>query len=114
MKNINLTSRAKNKKDIFISDYWLGGFTDGDASFSISTSGPRLKFENHEKELELFQSIKEFLNHGNLIILSARKNKTNSNTMVILEINNIHILNNLIISLYNKNDSNFRVLRFTK
>ena len=109
MKNINLTSRAKNKKDIFISDYWLGGFTDGDASFSISTSGPRLKFENHEKELELFQSIKEFLNH--LIILSARKNKTNSNTMVILEINNIHILNNLIISLYNKNDSNFRVLQ---
>lgn len=106
MKNSNLISRARNKEDIKISDYWLGGFTDGDACFNISTSGPRLKFENHEKELELLQSIKEYLKSGNLNIIAPRKNLTNSNPTVTLEINNIHVLKNLIVPLYNKNDSN--------
>ena len=41
--------------------HWLGGFTDGDASFSIFNYKPRLKFENHIKELELFNRIKDFL-----------------------------------------------------
>ena len=35
MKNVNSTYRAKNKKDILISEDWLGGFTDGDESFSV-------------------------------------------------------------------------------
>ena len=91
----------------------MGGFTDGDACFSISKFGPRLKFENHEKELELFQSIKEYLNCGNLNILSSRKNLRNSNPMVVLEINNIHALKNLILPLYN-NNSNFNILNSKK
>lgn len=40
--------------------HWLGLFTDGDASFSIFNYKPRLKFENHIKELELFNRIKVF------------------------------------------------------
>jgi hypothetical protein len=34
--------------------------------------------------------------------------------MVILEINNIHVLKNVIISLYNKNDSKFKILQTKK
>jgi hypothetical protein len=40
--------------------HWLGLITDGDASFSIFNYKPRLKFENHIKELELFNRIKVF------------------------------------------------------
>jgi len=29
--------------------HWLGGFTDGDANFSIFNYKPRLRFENHIK-----------------------------------------------------------------
>lgn len=95
MKNVNITSRSRS--NICISDYWLGGFTDGDGSFSSNKHVPRLKFENHEKEFELFKSIKEYLNAGNLTIVPGRKNVLTSNPMVVLEINAIHVLKNVII-----------------
>lgn len=114
MKNINTISRARNSNEIIISNFWLGGFTDGDGCFSCTSSGPRLKFENHEKELELFISIKNFLKNGNLNISSPRKNKSNSNFMVILDIYNIHILKNIVMPVYNKNDSKFKILNSQK
>lgn len=106
IKIVNKTSTSKNKSDIIISDYWLGGFTDGDGCFSSSKYYPKLKFENHIKELELFESIKEFFNSGNLTILKARKNIKNgyaTNSMVVLEFNNIHNLKNVIIPFYKNN-----------
>lgn len=55
MKNKDYRSRPGC--DIKITDYWLGGFTDGDATFSTNKLTPRLKFENHVKQLELFYKI---------------------------------------------------------
>jgi hypothetical protein len=49
MKNKDYRSRPSC--DIKITDYWLVGFTDGDARFYTNKLIPRLKFENHVKEL---------------------------------------------------------------
>jgi LAGLIDADG endonuclease len=83
--------------------HWLGGFTDGDASFSIFKYKPRLKFENHIKELELFNRIKDFLNiSNNLSITKPRLDRSNSNATVSLDITDIHILKKSIVPLYSK------------
>ena len=56
---------------------------------------PRLRFENHIKELNLFNSILNFFFKGNL-----SENKRNTGESVILEINNIHVLFNTVLHLY--------------
>ena len=72
--------------------HWLGGFTDGDASFSIFNYKPRLKFENHIKELELFNRIKDLFNINNkLNITKPRIDRPNSNATISLDITNIKI-----------------------
>lgn len=93
MKTVNLNSTAR--KNMEIEQYWLIGFTEGDATFSTNKLVPRLKFENHIKELELFKSILNYFKNGNLIINSRESGNT-----VILEINNIHVLFNIVLPLY--------------
>ena len=90
--------------NIPLTNYWLGGFTDGDGSFSISNFKPRLKYENSIKELELLKKIKEYfyLSSTNLNIIQPRKNMPNSSSMVIFEITQIHILKNIIVPLFSK------------
>lgn len=95
MKFINQNSKAR--ENMIIDKYWLIGFTEGDASFSTNKLKPKIKYENHIKELELFKSILIFLKHGNLYT-SDRK----STGSVILEINNINILMNIIIPIFSK------------
>lgn len=74
---------------------------DGDGSFSIANYKPRLKYENHIKELQLFYRIKEILNpSSNLIISNPRKNRPNSNITVNLDITDIHVLKNKIRPLF--------------
>jgi cytochrome c oxidase subunit 3 len=97
----NKSPRSKPNHDIKISDYWLGGFTDGDATFSTNKLIPRLKFENHIKELELFYKIREYLKSGNLTIKS-RNDRPNHNKVVVLEFNQITVLKTLIIPLFSK------------
>jgi hypothetical protein len=63
---------------------------------------PRLKFENHIKELELFKSILNYFKNGNLTINNRKTAK-----FVILEINNIHVLFNTVLPLY----SNFMLTK---
>nr|YP_009739357.1 LAGLIDADG homing endonuclease [Tricholoma bakamatsutake]QIC20200.1 LAGLIDADG homing endonuclease [Tricholoma bakamatsutake] len=82
---------------------WLGEFTDGDGSFSISNYNPRLKFEIHIKEIELFNRIKNLFNiNNNLNITKSRKNRPNSNPTVNLDITDIDKLKKSIVPLYSK------------
>jgi len=65
---------------------------------------PRFKLENHVKELELYNKIKEFVNVGNVIITNYRINRINSNPTIVLEINKIKELKEILIPLmYNEN-----------
>ena len=43
------SSEFLNHKPLSI--YWLGGFIDGDGSFSLSNSKPRLKFEARSENI---------------------------------------------------------------
>jgi len=101
MKNDFLAPSSKEFNNSPLTINWLGGFTDGVASFSISNFKPRLKFENHVKELELFNRIKDLLNiNNNLIISKPRFDRPNSNATVNLDITDILHLKNVIIPLY--------------
>src|SRR6266702_3719235 len=53
-------SKSKEINNMPLTINWLGGFTDGDSTFSILKYKPRIKFENHIKELNLFERIKDF------------------------------------------------------
>ena len=101
---IKFSNEIKNpssfSRDIKINNYWVGGFVDGDATFSHSKNRPKLKFENHVKETPLFKSIIEYFQFGNINIIKSRKNRINSNQMVSIEFNNIHFLKNVIIPLF--------------
>lgn len=80
-----------------IDKYWLIGFTEGDGCFGANKIKPKLKYENHIKELELFKSILNNFNHGNLY-LSKRK----YTGFVSLEINNINVLMNVILPIFSE------------
>lgn len=63
MKIVNINYKARENMEI--NKYWLIGFTEGDGCFGTNKIKPKLKYENHIKELELFKSILLYLNHGN-------------------------------------------------
>ena len=110
IKNPSISLRPS----IEINKYWLGGFVDGDATFSAGQNRPRFKFENHVKELPLFKSILEYFQSGNINIINPRKNRIDSNQMVTLEFHNIHFLKNVIVPLFSFNLNGFKLLNSTK
>ncbi len=89
---------------IKITKFWLAGFIDGEGSFSTNKYVPRFKLENHIKELELFNKIKEFLGVGNMLT-SQRINRVNSNPTIVLEVNRIKELKEVLIPLIYNNDT---------
>lgn len=64
--------------NIKITRFWLAGFIDGDGTFSTNKFVPRFKLENHVKELELYNKIKQYLNAGNLMLTSQITDRLNS------------------------------------
>jgi hypothetical protein len=103
IRKSHLAPTKGNLNNSPLSKYWLGGFTDGDASFSISNFKPRLKFENNIKEINLFYRIKEFFNIENKLVISrSRLNRPNSSETVNLDIMDISILKNLLVPLYSE------------
>lgn len=89
---------------IIITKHWLAGFIDGEGSFSTNKYVPRFKLENHIKELELYNKIKEFLSVGNVILTSPRVDRVNSNPTIVLEINKVSELREILIPLMYDND----------
>jgi hypothetical protein len=124
-------------KNTHLTIHWLGGFTDLLLSlplalmlrffyiynnnkntnkskremlvFYIFNYKPRLNFENHIKELELFNRIKDFLNlnlnfyiNNNLSITKLSLDRSNSNATISLYITDIHIKKKSIVPLYSK------------
>nr|WDS46421.1 LAGLIDADG homing endonuclease [Cyathus striatus] len=103
MKLSYLAPSSKIFYNVHLTLNWLGGFTDGDSTFSISNYKPRLKFENHIKELELFKRINSYLNSNtNIITTKPRINRPNSNLTITLDITDIQFLKNKILNLYSK------------
>lgn len=106
MKIVNQNAIAR--KNMEIDKYWLIGFTEGDGCFAANKLKPKLRYENHIKELELFNSILSYLNHGNLYV-SNRK----STGFVSLEINNINVLMNVILPMFSEGMLTKKYLDFT-
>lgn len=88
-------------KSIKITKYWLAGFIDAEGTFSTSRYVPRFKLENHVKELELYNKIKEFLAlhniQANVVLTMPRVYNIHSNATIVLEVNKIgHLISYLI------------------
>jgi hypothetical protein len=60
----------------------------------------KLKYENHIKELPLFNSIIKFFKEGKIYISKSRSNRDNSNSTVNLDYTNINFLKNVIEPLF--------------
>jgi hypothetical protein len=88
----NLNKDYKLPDQINITDNWLLGFIEGDGCFSTSGLNPRLKFENHIKELKLLQEIKNFIGYGSVIIKKRKYRGFNESPTVVLDITRITIL----------------------
>lgn len=91
--------------NIKITKFWLAGFIVGHCTFSTNKFVPRFKLENHIKELQLYNKIKEFLNLGNLILTSQKTDRVNSSPLVLLEVNRIKELIEVLIPLMYDSDT---------
>lgn len=62
--------------------------------------------ENHIKELELYNKIKEFFKVGNVLLTTPRVNRDNCNLTIVLEINKVNEIMDILIPLmYDKEGS---------
>ena len=107
-----IPSSINNK--ISITKHWLAGFTDAEGTFSTSRYVPRFKLENHVRELELYNKIKEFITTGNVLLTTPRVYRDNSNPTVVLEVNKIRELRDILIPLFYDNNNNYILLKSLK
>jgi hypothetical protein len=95
-----------------ITDSWLIGFIEGDATFSSPGSFPRLQLENHIKELKLLQEIEKYLGFGSLIIQTRKDRGLNENPTAVLTVNKIKCLKNFIDKYQNLEEVKFYTKKY--
>jgi cytochrome c oxidase subunit 3 len=95
MLNIN----AYTPDSFNITDNWLLGFIEGDATFSTGNIyRPRLKFECHIKEEKLFLKIHEYLKKGKVV--TSKRIRDKIYWSVILDISDIPYFKFVFIPLF--------------
>jgi len=87
---------------IRITDNWLLGFIEGDATFSTLKFRPRLKFECHIKEEKLFLSIRDYLRIGKVVTYIRNRDKLYYS--VILDIWDIYFIKSIIVPKFKNFD----------
>jgi len=96
----NIYENPNSPNLIRITDNWLLGFIEGDATFSTLKLRPRLKFECHVKEERLFLSIRDYLDVGKVVkTVRYRKKSNKSEYSVILDIWDIYFLKLILVPL---------------
>ena len=76
---------------------WLLGFTEGDGSFSISGTTPRFFIDSTKAEVQVLDSIRDFLGVGNVNIRDNHKTRVNQKATVVFSINSIDFMYNFLI-----------------
>lgn len=101
LKNV-IHKNPYSSEDIKITNNWLLGFVEGDATFSTGNIyRPRLKFECHYKEEKLFHVIQKYLGKGKFINTERnRKNKIYKS--VVLDITDIYYKKLILLPLFKK------------
>ena len=99
MQNMSGKWIPSSNKNLNITKHWLAGFIDAEGTFSYNKYVPIFKLENHVKELELYNKIKEYISAGNVILTTPKVYKVDSNPTIILEINKIKSLIDILIPL---------------
>ena len=102
----------ESNKNMNITKYWLAGFIDAEGTFSTNKYVPRFKLENHVKELELYNKIREFIGVGNVLLTTPRVYREDSHPTIVFEINKIKLLINILIPLmYEDNNLLLKTLK---
>ena len=84
---------------------WLCDFTEGDGFLRFYTNKykPRLKYEKHIKEYNLFLKINDFFqNTGNFYIYTCQRNNITF-SCIVLEFNQVSFLINFILPFFENN-----------
>jgi len=86
-----------------ITDNWLLGFMEGDATFSTcNIYRPRLRFECHNKEEKLFFKIHEYFGKGKVV--TSKRIRDKIYWSVILDISDIHYFKSVLIPFFKNLD----------
>ena len=104
-----------NRTNVNITKYWLVGFIEGDATFSVvGRKSPRLKFENHHKEHDLFLKIAAFFKAGTVLNNKPRPNRPTHSPTVSLDYREIVFLKTVVAVILTSEENHVKLFNTKK